>query len=201
MKGMKEIVIRYINTQTVKRHEREIASYIDEERKEKAAKYNFEKDRLLSLGASYLIKRFTSPSKLLYTKNGKPFKEGEYFSISHSGGYVVFASASSPIGVDIELIRPYSSLLEKAVCSEKERKGMRNDEDFFRLWCLKESLIKATGEGLSAKLECVNPLEGTYIYKDRTFASKTQNLDGYLIAVSVESDEEIALHLSETDFE
>ncbi len=201
MEAMKEITIHYIDTEEVKLHEQEIAAYIDEERREKASRYLFEKDKLLSLGASYLISRFTSNNPILYTESGKPYKEGEYFSISHSGSYAIFASASSPIGVDIELIRPYSPLLKEAVLNEEERKRAKNDGDFFRLWCLKESLLKATGEGLSKRLKEVNPLEGTYIYKDRSFASKTQKLNEHMLSVTIESDEEITLLLSKTNFE
>ncbi len=197
---MREINIHYIDIDEVKRHEGEILAYIDEERKEKALRYKERKDRLLSLGASYLIKRFTSSSPLLYTDRGKPYKSNEHFSISHSGRYAIFALSSSPVGIDIEAIRPYSRRLEEAVLSEEERKAVKNDGDFLSLWCLKESLLKATGEGLSKRLKEVNPVEGLYIYKDKAFASKLIRLKEYTVAASAESEEPLLLSLSMEKF-
>lgn len=198
---MKEVKIRYIDIEEVRLHEDEVGRYIDEERKEKAERYLNENDRLLSLGASYLLKRFTSSSPLLYTDKGKPYKDGEHFSISHSGRYAVFASSSSPLGIDIEKRRAVSSSLKEAILSEKEKKETENDGDFLRFWCLKESLIKATGEGLSKRLKEVNPIEGVYIYKNKSYASKLMHLDECTIAVSVESEEPLNLSLCPIKFE
>ncbi len=72
-------------------------------------------------------------------------------SISHSGEWVVAAlTRAGPIGVDVEQVVDLdaASLLD-TVLSTEESLDDATTEDFFRLWTRKESLLKATGEGLA----------------------------------------------------
>ena len=46
--------------------------------------------------------------------------------------------------IDVEKIRPVSPRLLR-ILSPAERESVRRDEDFFRLWTLKEALIKCQG--------------------------------------------------------
>ncbi len=71
--------------------------------------------------------------------NGKPMANGCYFNISHSHGLVACAVAEVPVGIDVEKIRPISPRLLR-ILSPAERESVRCDEDFFRLWTLKEAL-------------------------------------------------------------
>ena len=77
-------------------------------------------------------------------KNGKPMANGCYFNISHSHGLVACAVSDVPVGIDVEKIRPVSPWLLR-ILSPAERESVRRDEDFFRLWTLKEALIKCRG--------------------------------------------------------
>lgn len=81
--------------------------------------------------------------------NGKPMTNGCYFNISHSHGLVACAVAEVSVGIDVEKIRPVSPRLLR-ILSPAERESVRCDEDFFRLWTLKEALIKCRG-GVWAK--------------------------------------------------
>lgn len=76
--------------------------------------------------------------------NGKPMTNGCYFNISHSHGLVACAVAEVPVGIDVEKIRPVPPRLSR-ILSPAEREYVRCDEDFFRLWTLKEALIKCQG--------------------------------------------------------
>lgn len=99
--------------------------------------------------------------------HGKPFLP-EYphihFNISHCRGMVACGIDHRRIGVDVELIRPYSNKLCDKVLSEKEREeagAFCTPEVFFRYWTLKESYVKATGSGLSVPMKSV-----TFTWKD-----------------------------------
>ena len=79
------------------------------------------------------------------------------FNLSHSGGHGLVAVApSGRLGVDIEERTPHRrmDLLARAALGPEElaefgtRHGNDRLELFFRLWTMKEALLKAHGEGL-----------------------------------------------------
>ena len=93
-----------------------------------------------------------------YTQNGKPFLYSSEctFNISHSGDYAVLAYQvnAEPIGVDIQKIRLMRDGMERRLLHEKETErlseGNKNRMDYLnRLWSVKESFVKMTGEGLA----------------------------------------------------
>lgn len=91
--------------------------------------------------------------ELQYGMYGKPFlKNGPHFNISHSRGYGAVAFSPEPVGMDMELVRPYHEMLPQRIFSRgeldwfRERNCLRRD--FFTLWTLKESYYKYLGTGL-----------------------------------------------------
>lgn len=104
--------------------------------------------------------------------HGKPRLVGNYhnqglgFNVSHSADY--FALAICPqgeVGVDIEIIKPQLlpeiDNIAKHHFSVSEHDILMNSaqderlEHFFRMWTLKESVLKAIGLGLSCPLSSV----------------------------------------------
>lgn len=90
-------------------------------------------------------------------QNGKPYlknTENVHFNISHSGRMAMCAVNERPVGVDIEMIRPYSDSVARRVMSPEERRAFAaaGDKDrlFFKIWTLKEAYLKYTGAGISA---------------------------------------------------
>lgn len=92
-------------------------------------------------------------------KKGKPYSiddPGLYFNMSNSGNIVVIAfSRDSEVGVDVEQIRLLPDLDEMIssnfTSSEIKFITARPEEmisRFFRFWTVKESYLKATGEGM-----------------------------------------------------
>lgn len=89
------------------------------------------------------------------TREGKPYfpdRPDLHFSLSHSGGLSLCALGDTPVGADVELVRPRSLKLPRYALSEREyawyeSRGNRW-EDFYTLWTLKEARVKCTGEGL-----------------------------------------------------
>lgn len=89
------------------------------------------------------------------TREGKPYfpdRPDLQFSLSHSGGLSLCAMADTPVGADIELVRPRSLKLPRYALSEREYEWYESRgsrwEDFYVLWTLKEARVKCTGEGL-----------------------------------------------------
>lgn len=99
--------------------------------------------------------------------NGKPQiknHEGLFFNISHSESKIAVVVSDEEIGIDIEVIRPYSLRLAKKICNEKELLyilGHHPDESefiknagkdilhrFFEVWTAKEAYFKCIGTGL-----------------------------------------------------
>lgn len=100
------------------------------------------------LAQKYGIQKAT----VIYDENGKPFladTSGIYISISHSGKAAAVAVADKPCGVDIEEIREVRNSLKQRVCRPDEYEGLNSNEDFIKLWTLKEAYMKMDGAGLS----------------------------------------------------
>ncbi len=85
-----------------------------------------------------------------YNQNGKPLLTFCYFSISHSGEYVVCAVGDTPVGVDTEVIRDipfrndYRLFTLQEVMYVNESKE-EHTQRFFEVWTKKEAYIKAKG--------------------------------------------------------
>lgn len=92
-------------------------------------------------------------------EKGKPFLSefsDVHFNISHCGGLAVCGISDREIGVDAELIRSYNGKVMKRIFSAEEQSMIsvsgNPDTDFFRIWTLKESFCKFTGEGIFSGL-------------------------------------------------
>ena len=135
-----------------------------EERKQKILRYKLEQSRKQSLGAGLLLKwalkkHGAAVEQLSYGANGKPEAEGVFFNLSHSGQWTVCAIGDGPVGCDVEEIASVREGIAERFFTENEVQhleqfeGDRRKEEFFRLWTLKESYMKMTGEGMSLGLD------------------------------------------------
>ena len=173
-----------------------------EERKQKILRYKLEKSRKQSLGAGLLLKwalkkHGVAADNLNYGANGKPEAEGVYFNLSHSGEWAVCAIGDAQVGCDVEEIASVRNGIAKRFFTENEVQylaqfeGERRKEEFFRLWTLKESYMKMTGEGMSLGLKHFEfDLEGQPAVrrdgKDCGCYIKEYELPGYKVAVCAE---------------
>lgn len=164
-------------------------SQSDPQRKESLLRLRRKEDQLRSLCADHLARELLSerlnraPTDLVFprTEKGKPYLDGSplHFNLSHSGNFVACAIDESPIGIDIEVIRPVRQELCKKVCAQDEcayvfPNGEFSSERFLLLWTAKEALMKQIGIGISPDL-C-----GTCVVKnDRLFYSPP--LQGYFV--------------------
>lgn len=137
---------------------------VPEYRRRKMCAYRFERDRLLSLGAGLLLKKALAAKGIAeastaYGQNGKPYLSAHpdiHYSLSHSERMAMCAVSESEIGCDIEKADASHLSLADSILSLEERRlfysrpseGQRTGL-LLRLWVLKESYLKATGQGLT----------------------------------------------------
>jgi 4'-phosphopantetheinyl transferase len=150
---------------------------LDADELARAGRFHFERDRIIYTAAHWLLR-----SALSEMGNGLPaaawrFATGPHgkpcidpalghdalgFNLSHTKGLVACAiTANAEVGIDVERIEPRRSGLDIAEhyfsAAEVEllraMPAARQVRTFFRLWTLKESLIKTTGEGLERALD------------------------------------------------
>ena len=159
-------------------------------------------DRKLSLGAwrlmeSSLKRHGFSAKSVIIGKNGKPECEGIYFNLSHSADMVLCVISDTPVGCDIEKVTDAPMEVAEHYFSEKECRyiaAAQNTADadrrFFRLWTMKESYMKMTGEGMSLspdRLE-TDP-EGLTILRDgilQSCALQNSAVDDYEVSICME---------------
>ena len=137
-----------------------------EQRHRYALRYRKKSDQRLCLAAWLLLKRalreefgIEEDPVFRYTEQGKPLLCGHediHFNLSHCDEAVACAVSHNPVGIDVETYHHYSQELMTMTMSEEEQRQIlsaeRPDVVFTRLWTMKESLLKCTGEGISDHL-------------------------------------------------
>lgn len=97
-------------------------------------------------------------AKIAYGAYGKPYLPDyphAHFNISHSGQYVACAVCERPVGLDIQVIKPYDPDVARLVCTAEELQQIETSADssieFTRIWTRKEAYLKMLGCGLIKK--------------------------------------------------
>ena len=153
-------------------------SQINEEEKNQAQRFSFDKDQQRFIIARNSLKRILSlylsipPQKIdfQYNNYGKPQlldninKINLQFNLSHSENLAIYGiTCHNVIGVDIEYMRPMleAENLAKRFFTQKEflaisqLSSAEQSGEFFKLWTGKEAYLKAIGKGLSGGLDKV----------------------------------------------
>lgn len=96
---------------------------------------------------------------IAYGEKGKPFFQNNnslHFSISHTQGYIAICFHNKPIGIDIEYLRKAKKEIVQRFFHPKEYEYLNQIQDqiilnqeFTRIWTLKEAFVKCTGEGIA----------------------------------------------------
>ena len=170
---------------------------VPEFRKEKADKLRFQEDKALSVGAWILLEKMRETFKLT---------EENVYNLSHSGNYVLCSvedgtGSAKKVGCDLEMIKnSHDNVAKRFYCEKEYEMVLANEMDFYRLWVLKESFMKATRLGMKLdtrsfefefdqedkpKLKTKpNEIDGEFYFKEY----ETENIP-YRIAVCADADE------------
>ena len=182
---MENVYLYIVNVDLARKHRSFLLKNINEEQKQIASSFKQEVDQDRSIISSYL-KNALSEETLSKNNNGKPFFEnGPYFNISHSGHYVVMAVSTSEVGIDIEenKNRDMSSLTR--IFNEAEAKVIKEHQDFYYLWCAKESLIKCMGSTIGTVKEIPSlPLNGLKTFKGKDYQCHAFIFDNHIISIT-----------------
>lgn len=132
-------------------------------RRNKAMNFLRADDRKRCLGAGILLADILplygeNPDDVTYGAEGKPQAKKVCFNLSHSGDLAICAVGAKAVGCDIEKIVEEPEGVAQAFFHRNEAewlqkfRGAERSEMFYRLWTLKESYVKMTGEGMKLPL-------------------------------------------------
>jgi 4'-phosphopantetheinyl transferase len=120
--------------------------------------------------------------------HGKPAVVGApglEVSVSHSGDWIAVAITElGPVGVDVEEVKPSTDLssMFSYVFSPAELDALQDPgEHFYQAWTRKESVLKATGDGLRTRMSTLTVLPESETHNIRDLAPRP----GYAAAVTV----------------
>ena len=129
-------------------------------RKEKADRLRMQSDKALSVGVWTLFERMKKEYHL---------QEPILYNFSHSGNYALCTIAvgndvHSQLGCDIEVIGKEREAIAKKYFTPEEQA-----QDFYRIWVLKESFMKATRMGMKLP---INAFSFAFDENDRAYLKK-----------------------------
>ena len=175
----------------------ELIKQLPKARQEKVEKCKKEEKARQSLGAGLLLEKVFKEhgictNDIRIGRHGKPEVDGLYFNLSHSGSMVICAVSEKPVGCDVEQMRSAPRKIATHFFCKSEEEYLRKfdgesyDREFFRLWTIKESYIKMTGEGGSIPLDSfeVELEDGIRIRRDGVLQAcvvKEYEMTGYQI--------------------
>ena len=145
-----------------------------------------EEDRCNTLGALLLLRHALATHgidtfEIAKDQNGKPYLVGEdlpFFNLSHSRDRAMCVLSDRTVGCDVQWMDPKISLgvadrfFSSAECAliRSEKNEEAQHLMFYRLWTLKESLAKATGEGVARSFSSFSVLpekDGYRLFDER----------------------------------
>ncbi len=147
---------------------------IRKNKQKKIKRFRFYEDKLRCLFGELLLKHTLEKNyNIDYIKEiitddefGKPHLSGKEisFNISHSGDWVTCICYENNCGIDVEKMEnpPYEimpkNFTQNEILQIENNNPLVKEQNFYKMWVLKESYIKMIGQGLSIPLDsfCVD---------------------------------------------
>lgn len=141
-------------------------SLLPPERLKRALKYKFPEGRLACVIAYLLFLygyrteyNLTGTPDFDISGDGKPYLKCHpeiHFNISHCSKAVMCIFDSSPVGIDVEIVRRVPASMLAKICSPDELNTIGSsatpEADFCRIWTYKEAVSKLSGDGVFKSL-------------------------------------------------
>lgn len=173
-------------------------SLMPETLRDEILKYRVKEDRYRTLLGKILVLNYFEKntqfdlSSLKKTSYHRPYIDNSEidFNISHSQSYVVSAFAkNNAIGIDIEEINKEINIdAFKDVFRESEFKEIHNAsnpiEYFYKLWTIKEAVLKAIGRGFIDNPKEVIISEESASYKGKVYHILSFEKEGYICSLA-----------------
>lgn len=123
-----------------------------------------------------------------------PFN-GTYWSLSHKPRFVAAVVGTSPIGIDIEEIKPRNEGLHDYIADEGEwALADRSWETLFRYWTAKEAVLKAVGVGIShlkkARVRAIPDTDNLLVdYASRLWPVRHFRFEDHIVSITRDDHE------------
>lgn len=199
------MIWEYVNISKVTNEEyHRYFDMMDIEKQNKVERYKNIEDRIRSVTGEMLARKMLSDycglpqDEIIFQcgKYGKPVAvNGAEFNISHSDKMVVCAVDDSPVGIDVEKVRPINTGILRRLCTDTDLQYIlgnnttgniipENFSDcqlyrFYEVWTAKEAYFKCIGTG-------INHLKSISMH-DLTGNRSKYQIENYIITV-IEND-------------
>lgn len=187
----------------------QLPDLLDSKRLEKISSLKHDKERLRSIYAGLLLRcAFLREGydedlwrhvEIMTGSYGKPYIlncKDFFYSLSHSGEWVMCAVDDEETGADIQEIRESKMAVAKRFYSDEEYNRLltyesdkdRQTTELYRMWTAKESCVKLTGRGIGAGISgYITDNTYTHIIDTQTCSQFSirlyENIGGYIICV------------------
>ena len=197
---MKKVNLFLVDARNLKFKDLDVFSFSNEE-KTVIDRLKIETSRI-EKAISFLLKRkFVGDYSL--NEYGKPISKDKYFNVSHSKGIVAIALSEYPVGLDLELIRPYKESLKSLICNDIENDYIKSSKDFYKVWTSKESLVKCIGTGFKGSLKAIPslPLDDLKEIDGKTYRAKSLIINNIAISITLETNQKFDINIAELKIE
>lgn len=210
------VTLRRVNQAYIEQNYKRLLSELYPARREAVERFKNKRAACVSVTAGLLLQEtaervlgLKAPELLIGTgTQGKPYIIGceqfEY-NISHSGEYVVLAYGEERLGIDIEQIGDKDIAVARRCFTQKEYDyviygdGSCDGEQadiqsrFSRIWTMKESYLKMTGEGISVPLNSFEVNPHARCVENTEYRFFVTQWEAYHIAVCAEDVEHVRI--------
>lgn len=156
-----------------------LKSYLNDVELNRAKRFHFEKDRNRFIICRVLLKFVLAKQtghdinaiKIEIDSNKKPYlisNKPIHFNLSHTEDMAIIALNNTKVGIDIEYLNKDFDFKEVMthVYSKFEIDTIINSKNqrhtFYKYWTRKESVVKATGEGINDHLPLLPAMDGNH---------------------------------------
>lgn len=184
------------------------------QKKVKRIKYSKSRQQTIaawSLLVFLLSEKGINDIKPEYNTYGKPsMQKAPCFNLSHSGNFVTVCLAEKQVGIDIQQHEEHDYIrMAKLVLTPSEQQALEQSDNikqtFYWFWCLKESVMKAQGEGFhlspkSFSFEKTRQPKLFALFENNYSFFVTEQPENYTIAVTASEPINETIHWIDWNF-